>query len=188
MLTMKQKMRRRICYGLEHNGEKSIKIQCDICDIESSPEIHSLISFQSHDEIIFVPTLQEYQACGIHQELWWQLNEMNEFMSDATREVLEVMKNQDLDVKSAKRYLYEPLSLQKTRTLTEDTVTISFSADTGDNSNLRPHGVTETLIFHRDIEFLPLTRSTILCQSKKLASSLSSSSLPSVSTGMPSSH
>jgi hypothetical protein len=180
MLTMKQRWRRQVCYGHGMNEEKRVKSQCDFydtMDTKNSSSHQTAISFQSQDEIIFVPTLQEYRVCGLHQELWWQKNEMNDFMNDATREVLAAMKSQHLDVKRAKSFLYQPQCLQQTKNFTETSVAISFSSDSGDHNH---HPSSETLIFHRDIEFLPLRHSNLIFQSNKLARCLSSSSLPSL--------
>jgi hypothetical protein len=82
----------------------------DSCDLFHEREISATdvrLSFSSQVRIVLVPSRQDYRACGIDSDLWWQPAEYLHFKSEAKAEVSTVMQSQSVCVKTALDMLYQ---------------------------------------------------------------------------------
>jgi hypothetical protein len=66
-----------------------------------------IISFSNQLRVILIPCRQEYHACGIHQELWWQAPDYLQFKNDAVNEVSMAMSRNRLSVKNTIDHLFQ---------------------------------------------------------------------------------
>jgi hypothetical protein len=79
-----------------------------------------------------IPSLQDYRSNGLHQNLWWQPSDLEDFKIDAVRELITVMKDHSLDVKDALSYLYQPHELSSSCETTSTDPISSFSSESDD--------------------------------------------------------
>jgi hypothetical protein len=79
----------------------------------SSPKKQSLsVSFNPEIQVISIPCRQDYIDCNLHQDLWWNSQDLLSFRQESRMEVFVVRTTRNLDLKSALKFLHQPDNLQ----------------------------------------------------------------------------
>jgi hypothetical protein len=152
MYSKKQKLRRMICsQGRSKVNNSHCKLdsfvifvtQAKHCPCSKNMVMQTSgclkkISFSDRNRVILIPTIQDYRSSGLHEELWWQPSDLDHFKVEATHELMRVMKDHNLDVKSALSYLYQTHDLDTANSSCQTTTTdsiISFSSESDDDAS-----------------------------------------------------
>jgi hypothetical protein len=66
------------------------------------------INFSNTLRVVLIPSRGEYKQAGLNGSLWWTSKEFKEFQKTSNAEILLMAKYQNIDVRSARKKLYQP--------------------------------------------------------------------------------
>ena len=66
------------------------------------------VIFNNSLKVVLIPCRGEYKGAGLIEMLWWSSSEFKEFQQTSNSEILLMAKSENLDVRSARRHLYQP--------------------------------------------------------------------------------
>ena len=75
---------------------------------DDSKKSRKSVDFHSALKVVLIPSRCEYKEAGLYDKLWWNTSEFRYFQQQSFSEIMLMAKGENLDVRSARRKLYQP--------------------------------------------------------------------------------
>jgi len=66
------------------------------------------VNFSHALRVVLIPSKEEYRSAGLNSSLWWDSSDFSGFQQTAHSEILLFSKFEKIDIKSARKKLYQP--------------------------------------------------------------------------------
>jgi hypothetical protein len=74
------------------------------------------LNFSNTLRVVLIPSRGEYKTAGLNPSLWWTGKEFKEFQKTSNAEILLMAKYENIDVRSARKKLYQPSECEDSQT------------------------------------------------------------------------